>query len=278
MKGNPLTAHTTPEANRDDLESVLTSFDTAFSWNYQGAKEDLRDLYEKAKQDQWNATEQLDWSIHVEPESEIVPNALSTLGLRALREAAGQGSRALPARHDLSHAFAVSARRAGRHDHRITARRCDALDRRQVLREHADHGRGAPRRFADYQTDAEAPPVCGIQIVDVLAGAFAFGAIQTALLNAEKTRRGERIDLSLGESILAVTTGDLQAAQAPSPVRLPSYPPIRAKDDFVTIPIISPRAFETLSDLIDPGWKWTCRGCAVSPVGTEGQAGDKGSR
>ena len=74
-----MTAQYTPESNADDLETVLTSFDTAFSWNYQGVKEGLRDLYEKAKRDQWNATEQLDWSIHVEPQSEILPLPLSPM-------------------------------------------------------------------------------------------------------------------------------------------------------------------------------------------------------
>jgi crotonobetainyl-CoA:carnitine CoA-transferase CaiB-like acyl-CoA transferase len=64
-----------------------------------------------------------------------------------------------------------------------------------------------------------------------------------------------------------VITGDLVAAQAPEPVRLPSYPPIRAKDDFVTIPIISPRAFEALADLIDPGWKQDARFSSLAARG-----------
>ena len=109
--------------------------------------------------------------------------------------------------------------------------------------------------FSAYQPNAESPPTCGIQIADVLAASFAFGAIQTALLKAERTGVGERIDLSLVESILTMITGDLQAAQAPQPTRLPSYPPIRAKDGFLTIPIISPRGFEALSDVVDPSWK-----------------------
>jgi hypothetical protein len=62
-----------------ELETVLTSFDTAYTWNYRGVKEGLRDLYEKAKRDQWNGSERLDWSIHVEPESEIMPQTLSPM-------------------------------------------------------------------------------------------------------------------------------------------------------------------------------------------------------
>ena len=45
-----------------ELETILTSFDTNYVWNYGSVKEGLRDLYEKAKRDQWNATTQLDWA------------------------------------------------------------------------------------------------------------------------------------------------------------------------------------------------------------------------
>ena len=35
----------------------------------------LRDLYSKAKRDQWNSTDRLDWSIDVDPEKGLVPDA-----------------------------------------------------------------------------------------------------------------------------------------------------------------------------------------------------------
>ena len=56
-----------------ELESILTSFDSQYVWNYGSVKDGLRELYEKAKREQWNATTQLDWKIAVEPESDIVP-------------------------------------------------------------------------------------------------------------------------------------------------------------------------------------------------------------
>ncbi|MDJ0847691.1 MAG: ferritin-like domain-containing protein [Myxococcota bacterium] len=62
-----------------ELESILTSFDTNYAWNYGSVKEGLRDLYEKAKRDQWNATHQLDWSIDVDPESGIIPHGINPL-------------------------------------------------------------------------------------------------------------------------------------------------------------------------------------------------------
>ena len=61
------------------LETILTSFDTNYVWNYGSVKEGLRDLYEKAKRDQWNGTLQLDWKTDVDPESEIIPAAVDPL-------------------------------------------------------------------------------------------------------------------------------------------------------------------------------------------------------
>ena len=56
-----------------ELETILTSFDTNYAWNYGNVKEGLRDLYEKAKRDQWNGTTQLAWNTDVDPERDILP-------------------------------------------------------------------------------------------------------------------------------------------------------------------------------------------------------------
>ncbi|MBY0399404.1 ferritin-like domain-containing protein [Myxococcota bacterium] len=61
-------------AKRDlELETILTSFDSQYVWNYGSVKEGLRELYEKAKREQWNGSTQLDWAIDVDPEANIVP-------------------------------------------------------------------------------------------------------------------------------------------------------------------------------------------------------------
>jgi hypothetical protein len=62
-----------------DIETLLTSFDTSYAWNYGTVKEGLRDLYEKAKRDQWNGTEQLAWDTQVDPEGEIIPQIFNPL-------------------------------------------------------------------------------------------------------------------------------------------------------------------------------------------------------
>ena len=131
-----------------ELETILTSFDTSYVWNYGSVKEGLRDLYEKAKRDQWNSTTQLDWDTAVDPEGEIIPQPRSTRSrtIAPFQKLEREGARAPAPRADLAPALAVPARRAGRADRRLAARRRRALDRRQVLRRHPDDGRGAPRR------------------------------------------------------------------------------------------------------------------------------------
>jgi hypothetical protein len=62
-----------------ELETILTSFDTNYAWNYGSVKEGLRDLYEKAKRDQWNGTTQLAWDTPVDPEGDIIPQAVNPL-------------------------------------------------------------------------------------------------------------------------------------------------------------------------------------------------------
>ncbi len=67
-------SHEDAAPNRDhEIESILTSFDSNYVWNYGCVKEGLRDLYEKAKREQWNSTTQLDWALAVDPEADIVP-------------------------------------------------------------------------------------------------------------------------------------------------------------------------------------------------------------
>ena len=62
-----------------DIETILTTFDTNYAWNYGTVKEGLRDLYEKAKREQWNGTVQLAWDTPVDPEGEIIPQVYNPL-------------------------------------------------------------------------------------------------------------------------------------------------------------------------------------------------------
>ena len=62
-----------------DLEVILTSFDSNYVWNYGSVKEGLRELYEKAKREQWNSVTQLEWQTDVDPTTEIIPQAFDPL-------------------------------------------------------------------------------------------------------------------------------------------------------------------------------------------------------
>ncbi len=57
--------------------SVPSTTESVMTWNYDVENVDLRALYEKAKRDQWNATTQLDWAQDVDPESEILDDAIN---------------------------------------------------------------------------------------------------------------------------------------------------------------------------------------------------------
>jgi hypothetical protein len=58
----------------DESEHLPSAFDVSYTWNYGVSRSELRNLYEKAKRDQWNATDQLAWGTDVDPEAEIVPD------------------------------------------------------------------------------------------------------------------------------------------------------------------------------------------------------------
>jgi P-aminobenzoate N-oxygenase AurF len=58
----------------ETIESIRVAQDVHYNWEYGADRQRLVRLYENAKRDQWNATERLDWSVDVDPESELVPD------------------------------------------------------------------------------------------------------------------------------------------------------------------------------------------------------------
>jgi crotonobetainyl-CoA:carnitine CoA-transferase CaiB-like acyl-CoA transferase len=97
-----------------------------------------------------------------------------------------------------------------------------------------------------YQNGLERPLNAGIMIGDILGGAHAFGAIQSALLSREKTGRGDYIDLSMLDGLLGMPTYEFQEAQFPQPRRPTGFRPTRAKDGFIMIAAVKPNNFEAL--------------------------------
>ncbi len=62
------------DAREEQIELLSTTFNTTYTWNYEMVRRELHTLYEKAKRDQWNATDQLAWQTSVDPEAEIFPD------------------------------------------------------------------------------------------------------------------------------------------------------------------------------------------------------------
>lgn len=114
---------------------------------------------------------------------------------------------------------------------------------------------GFDRAFMRAQGDGETPPASSIMIADVVAAAYAFGAIQTALLRRERDGVGAVIDATLIESMLSLVAIQLQEAQAPVPVTPKVFRPTPTADGFVMIPLVSARNYVALYPVIGrPEW------------------------
>jgi crotonobetainyl-CoA:carnitine CoA-transferase CaiB-like acyl-CoA transferase len=60
-------------------------------------------------------------------------------------------------------------------------------------------------------------------VADVLGAIFAYGAIQSALLQRVRTGEGQHVDVALMDSMLNLLVYELQEAQFPVPTPRPTY-------------------------------------------------------
>ena len=99
-----------------------------------------------------------------------------------------------------------------------------------------------------HQVEQRRPDYCGIFIADVLSGTYAFGAICAALHQRQATGEGQMIDVSMLESMLSLTLGELQNSQfdIPPPPR-PIFGPVATKDGYVNLSVASERTFQTMA-------------------------------
>jgi len=121
---------------------------------------------------------------------------------------------------------------------------------------YAQHGAYAPIAHASSgydvahmraQADPDAPPQrAPVMIADMLTGAYAFGAIQTALLGRAQSGVGDYIDVSMQESMMMLIPGQIQGAQTEDPPRAGGFRPVRVRDGYVMACIVSDRNFEGL--------------------------------
>src|SRR5215813_12528761 len=99
-----------------------------------------------------------------------------------------------------------------------------------------------------HQLEPRRPDYCGIFIADVLSGTYAFGAIMAALHQRQATGQGQLIDVSMLESMLSLTLGELQNSQfdIPLPPR-PIFGPVATKDGYVNLSVASERTFQNMA-------------------------------
>jgi CoA:oxalate CoA-transferase len=109
---------------------------------------------------------------------------------------------------------------------------------------------GYESAFNSYQRDNARPANNGIFIADVMGASYAFGAIQMALFERERSGRGQAIDVSLMDSVLGMLIYEMQAAQFPPERPRQVYEPVRAKDGWVMVSAVTQKNLETLFDVI----------------------------
>lgn len=99
-----------------------------------------------------------------------------------------------------------------------------------------------------YQPGRTRPDNCGIYTADVLTGTYAYGATMTALYQRQITGRGQMVDVSMLESMLTLTLGEVQAAQFPvPPPGRPMFGPVASADGWVMPAVASERTFQNLA-------------------------------
>jgi CoA:oxalate CoA-transferase len=99
-----------------------------------------------------------------------------------------------------------------------------------------------------YQEGRERPDNCGIYTADILTGAFAYGAIATALVQRHATGLGQMVDVSMLEAMLNLTTTEVQLAQFPQPpAGKPLFSPVATANGYIMPAIASERTFQNLA-------------------------------
>ena len=110
--------------------------------------------------------------------------------------------------------------------------------------------------LARYAGDRSRPAPTATFVADVLGGIYAFGAIQTALVQRTRTSQGQALDVALMDSMLNLLIYEMQEAQFPVLGARPTYGPVATMDGDVLIAPITERNFQALATVTGlPQWK-----------------------
>ncbi|HYM32673.1 MAG TPA: CoA transferase [Candidatus Cybelea sp.] len=107
-----------------------------------------------------------------------------------------------------------------------------------------------------YQTGGETRPAnTGANVADVLSGALAASAIQSALLHRERTGQGQMVDVALMDAMISLMPYDAQAVQFPNNRARPIYVPLQASDGFVVVaPVTASNFADMCRAVARPEW------------------------
>jgi len=99
------------------------------------------------------------------------------------------------------------------------------------------------------------PPSTTMFIADSLAAVYAFGAIQTALVQRERFGIGGPIDVTLLESMMGLLAIQYQQAQVEGEVDATMFSPYKAADGYLHIPLVNPKNYSSVYETIGhPEW------------------------
>jgi len=104
--------------------------------------------------------------------------------------------------------------------------------------------------YNQYQRGSTRPANNGIFIADVMGASYAFGAIQMALYERERSGLGQAIDVSLMDSVMGMLIYEIQAAQFPPDRPRQVYEPVQALDGYVMVAAVTQKNLEVLFDVI----------------------------
>lgn len=114
---------------------------------------------------------------------------------------------------------------------------------------------GLDLALMDFVPGSLKPAPTGMFFADVLAAVYAWGAIQTALYQRERSGLGQQIDVALMDSLLSMMIYECQEVQFPQGRKRHVYVPVRALDGFVVVVPLSGRNFSAMLTVLDnPAW------------------------
>ncbi|WP_158967029.1 CaiB/BaiF CoA transferase family protein [Chachezhania sediminis] len=120
----------------------------------------------------------------------------------------------------------------------------------------------------DFVPGAERPAPTGMFYADVLAAIYAWGAVQTALLERERSGKGQMVDVALMDSLISMMIYECQEAQFPQPRKRHVYIPVRTADGFVIVVPLSGKNFAAMLEVLgSPDWGQDPR--FATPAGRE---------